>query len=245
MRSRSVVVSVGIVLIAGFATLGATYTVPHLLLQSGVVSSVAPTFDTSIYLVASYVGGSFELNSKTTLTVLPDIFLFGEAGLSFSPGEVSFGVDAGLGIVPFWLESVDVWAEAPAFESRLGEEGNVLLTGDAGGVLWLGSGFGGGFYLDVIAEIEGETNTVVFSSDTTIGYDMLDGLALDEELGARVEFQAPRFFGGQLLAEDDLSMLVGYVTARLRLNSLGLSVPGIVVGLEVSVESPLQDGSGE
>ncbi|MEU5595130.1 hypothetical protein [Streptomyces sp. NPDC020298] len=49
-------------------------------------------------------------------------------------------------------------------------------------------------------------------------------------------FVRPRFFAGQLLTEDDLSLLVDYLTAKNRLHNRSLSGPGVVCGLGVSCE---------
>ena len=44
----------------------------------------------------------------------------------------------------------------------------------------------------------------------------------------------PRFFAGQLLTEDDLEALTGYVTAKSRLHTRYLAGAGVVCGLEVA-----------
>jgi hypothetical protein len=49
-------------------------------------------------------------------------------------------------------------------------------------------------------------------------------------------FVRPRFFAGQLLTEDDLSLLVDYVTAKSRLHNRSLSGPGVVCGLGVTCD---------
>ncbi|MFF3371455.1 hypothetical protein ACFYXF_00705 [Streptomyces sp. NPDC002680] len=49
-------------------------------------------------------------------------------------------------------------------------------------------------------------------------------------------FVRPRFFAGQLLTEDDLSLLVEYTTAKDRLHNRSLSGPGVVCGLGVSCD---------
>jgi hypothetical protein len=49
-------------------------------------------------------------------------------------------------------------------------------------------------------------------------------------------FVRPRFFAGQLLTEDDLGLLVDYVTSKNRLHNRSLSGPGVVCGLEVSCD---------
>lgn len=49
-------------------------------------------------------------------------------------------------------------------------------------------------------------------------------------------FVRPRFFAGQLLTEDDLSLLVEYVTGKTRLQNRMVSGPGVVCGLEVSCD---------
>ena len=55
-------------------------------------------------------------------------------------------------------------------------------------------------------------------------------------------FVRPRFFAGQLLTEDDLGLLVDYVTSKTRLHNRNLSGPGVVCGLEVTCE-PCGGGS--
>ncbi|MGW5720007.1 hypothetical protein ACWEVP_27835 [Amycolatopsis sp. NPDC003865] len=50
-------------------------------------------------------------------------------------------------------------------------------------------------------------------------------------------FVRPRFFAGQLLTEDDLSLLTDYVAGKDRLHNRTLSGPGVVCGLEVSCDS--------
>lgn len=47
-------------------------------------------------------------------------------------------------------------------------------------------------------------------------------------------FVRPRFFAGQLLTEDDLSLLVDYTTAKSRLRNRSLFGPGAVCGLGVT-----------
>lgn len=49
-------------------------------------------------------------------------------------------------------------------------------------------------------------------------------------------FVRPRFFAGQLLTEDDLELLVRYVTGKSRLHNRSLSGPGVVCGLEVACD---------
>ncbi|MFJ5226422.1 hypothetical protein [Streptomyces sp. NPDC088400] len=49
-------------------------------------------------------------------------------------------------------------------------------------------------------------------------------------------FVRPRFFAGQLLTEDDLGLLVDYVTAKSRLHNRSLSGPGVVRGLGVTCD---------
>lgn len=49
-------------------------------------------------------------------------------------------------------------------------------------------------------------------------------------------FVRPRFFAGQLLTEDDLSLLVDYVAGKDRLHNRTVSGPGVVCGLEVSCD---------
>jgi hypothetical protein len=49
-------------------------------------------------------------------------------------------------------------------------------------------------------------------------------------------FVRPRFFAGQLLTEDDLSLLVDYLAGKDRLHNRMVSGPGVVCGLEVSCD---------
>jgi hypothetical protein len=49
-------------------------------------------------------------------------------------------------------------------------------------------------------------------------------------------FVRPRFFAGQLLTEDDLSLLVDYVSGKNRLHNRTLFGPGVVCGLTVSCD---------
>jgi len=49
-------------------------------------------------------------------------------------------------------------------------------------------------------------------------------------------FVRPRFFAGQLLTEDDLSLLTDYVSGKSRLHNRMVSGPGVVCGLEVSCD---------
>ncbi|GAB3744266.1 hypothetical protein GCM10027598_78540 [Amycolatopsis oliviviridis] len=50
-------------------------------------------------------------------------------------------------------------------------------------------------------------------------------------------FVRPRFFTGQLLTEDDLTLLTDYVAGKDRLHNRTLSGPGVVCGLEVFCDS--------
>ncbi|WP_138733764.1 hypothetical protein [Modestobacter excelsi] len=50
---------------------------------------------------------------------------------------------------------------------------------------------------------------------------------------ATAGFTRPRFFAGQLLTEDDLQLLIDYVTGKDRLRNRLLFGPGVVSGLEV------------
>ncbi|AGP52570.1 hypothetical protein [Streptomyces rapamycinicus] len=49
-------------------------------------------------------------------------------------------------------------------------------------------------------------------------------------------FVRPRFFAGQLLTEDDLSLLVEYTTAKARLHNRSLYGPGVICGLGVTCD---------
>lgn len=49
-------------------------------------------------------------------------------------------------------------------------------------------------------------------------------------------FVRPRFFAGQLLTEDDLSLLTDYVAGKDRLHNRTVFGPGVVCGLEVSCD---------
>ncbi|MCP2163325.1 hypothetical protein [Goodfellowiella coeruleoviolacea] len=55
-------------------------------------------------------------------------------------------------------------------------------------------------------------------------------------------FVRPRFFAGQLLTEDDLGLLVAYLTDKNRLHNRSLSGPGVIRGLEVACD-PCGGGS--
>jgi hypothetical protein len=236
MRVTFTAVGIVLVVLVGVAAVGDAVVVSHLVLRGGVVSSVAPAFDAGAYLAASYSGDVFGVSSETTLIAVPDLFLFEDLTASYSPGPIDAGVDVGLGIIPFRLDTVNVWAKVAVAEASLGAEERGFLTVDVGGRLWFGAVLGGDVYADVVTEIPGETVSAVLESETWIEYGAIGGLAAEETLEARVEFQAPQFFGGQLLTEDDLTQLACYVTARLRLDSRGFTVPGIVIGLELSVE---------
>lgn len=49
-------------------------------------------------------------------------------------------------------------------------------------------------------------------------------------------FVRPRFFAGQLLTEDDLTLLVDYTTAKTRLHNRNVLGPGVVCGFEVGCD---------
>lgn len=49
-------------------------------------------------------------------------------------------------------------------------------------------------------------------------------------------FVRPRFFAGQLLTEDDLSLLLDYTTAKRRLHNRSLYGPGVICGLGVTCD---------
>lgn len=49
-------------------------------------------------------------------------------------------------------------------------------------------------------------------------------------------FTRPRFFPGQLLTEEDLTLLVDYVTGKQRLHNRSVLGPGVVCGLEVDCD---------
>jgi hypothetical protein len=53
---------------------------------------------------------------------------------------------------------------------------------------------------------------------------------------AGTAFVRPRFFAGQLLTEDDLQALTGYITGKDRLRNRLLSGSGVVCGLEVACD---------
>lgn len=239
MRVTCGIIGIVLAVVVGVAAVGDTIVAPHLLLGGGVVSSVAPAFDAGVYLAASYSGDLFGVSSTTTLVAVPGFLLFEDLTASYSPGPVDIGVDVGLGLVPFWLDTVNVWAEVPVAETSLSADERGFLTIDVGGRLWLGTVLGADVFANVAAEIPGETVSVVLESETRVEYGAIGGFAAEEALEARLEFQAPRLFAEQLLTEDDLTRLACYVTTRIRLDLQGLSVPGVVIGLEVSVERPL------
>jgi hypothetical protein len=225
-----------VVVLVGVVAFGDTIDVPHVGLGGGVVSSMAPVFDAGVYLVASYDDDLVGVGSTTTLIAVPSLFVFEELTARYSPDPVNVGVDVGMGIVPFSLDTVNVWAEVPVAEEDIGQDAYALFTADIGGRLWFGTILGGDVYANLVVEIPGEAASAVLESETWIGYGGIDGFVAEEKLEARLGVLAPRFFTGQLLAEDDLTQLACYVTARIRLDSGGLSVPGIVIGLELSVK---------
>lgn len=49
-------------------------------------------------------------------------------------------------------------------------------------------------------------------------------------------FVRPRFFAGQLLTEDDLTLLVDYTTAKTRLHNRNVLGPGVLCGFEVGCD---------
>jgi hypothetical protein len=49
-------------------------------------------------------------------------------------------------------------------------------------------------------------------------------------------FVRPRFFAGQLLTEDDLGLMVDYMTGKSKLHNRSMYGPGVVCGLEVSCD---------
>jgi len=243
MRTRPVVAATLVFLVlTGGAAVGDTAVVPHLVLEGGLVSSLLPTLDAGVALGVAYESADFVARSRTTLAVVPSFSVREEASLHFWPGELEIGLEVGLGIVPFFADRFDVSASVSLVEDDLGGETPLLVTADVGGELWLGALFGGSVFLNLAAEIPGEEADLRLTSRTSLGYDALGGAGIEERLGARVSFQAPRFFGGQLLTENDLSSLVAWTTVRLRLDARGLAAPGIRVGFDVRGASPLPAG---
>lgn len=237
MRNCVLVLLLGLVL-ASVTASGDTMVHPHLILQGGATAGLIPVFDTSIYLSGTYAVDGFEGRARTSLTVVPGFSVYQEAGFSFFPGEMTIGMDVNLSVIPFVLAAADVWAETAIVESYIGET-DARFIGIAGADLWLGRMFGGEFFFRAIAESPEEGDWSV-TSITSVAYDQMRGLGLEEELNARV-----RFFSGQLLTEDDLSSLVGYATARCRLERNGFALTGIVLGLELEVRKPLQQDSND
>jgi hypothetical protein len=62
------------------------------------------------------------------------------------------------------------------------------------------------------------------------------GCHTSTEQPAATAFVRPRFFAGQLLTEDDLEALSGYVTAKSRLHNRHLFGAGVVCGLQVTCD---------
>jgi len=243
MRTRlAVAAALLCIALSGGAVVGDTAMVPHLVLEGGLVSSALPAFDVGVALGVAYESDDFVARSRTRLTVVPGFSVFHEASVRFWPGELEIGLEARLGIVPFFADRFDVSASVPLVEDDLGEGTPLLVTADVGGELWLGAIFGGSVFLNLAAEIPGESADLRLTSKTSLGYDALGGVGVEEHLGARVSLKAPRFFGGQLLTENDLSSLVAWTNVRLRLDARGLASPGILVGFDVRVASPLPAG---
>jgi len=210
--------------------------VPSVRWGGGVISSVLPAFDFGGQFVVAYRATGFETTSRTSFSIVPIFSLREEATLSFETGLADIGVDVGLSIVPFRLDTVDVWAATPLLEERLGEDESMLLTADIGGRIGLGAALGFDIFADLVTRIEGEAVSVLIESETSFRYGEIGGLAVEEDFNVRAEFQAPGFFAGQLLSEEDLTQIACWATARMRLSSGGLTVPGVIVGIELTVD---------
>lgn len=238
---RALAVMVGFAVVVGVAgaSFGAAVEEPCLVLQGGLASSVLPGFDAGVLLGVGYECDEFIAASTTTVTVLPAFALYEEANLSFSPREIEIGVDLGLSVVPFQFDIVNVWAATRFATVDFGGEPPVyFFSADAVGTLWLGEPFGGEVSVDLELSAPTESTTATLTSRTSIIYDSISGLAGEEALRASVAFDRPALFAGAILAEDDMTALVSWAEVRLRLDSNGFSVPAVILGVSLRVESP-------
>ena len=210
---------------------------PHLLIRGGARTSIIPTFDPSVYLGGTYALDGFDMRAETTLGFMNGLHLFQQFGIAFYPDDLGIGADAGFTISPFFLADANAWAETPILDAYLGES-DILVNGIAGAELWLGGIFGGAAFFRAIADVPGDV-PVSATSITSVSYDQMRGLGLEEEIDLRVRFESPKLFGGQLLSENDLSAVVTYVRAGCRLERNGFALTGIVAGIEVEFRSPL------
>ena len=231
---RSVLVLLVSALLVSVAVAGETPAPTGITYAGGVSASAIPFFDGSAYLRGVYSIEGFEARARTTATVVPDFHLFQDVGVTFFPDDLTIGARAGLGIIPFGLGAVDVFAEKTVLESEIGEKGGRFI-GVAGANLWLGRRFGGEIFFRAIGESAGDVPVAV-TSITSVAYSEALGVGLEEELEVRA-----RFFEGQMLADDDLSALVAYISGRCRLDGNGFGLSGVIVGIEVEFHSPLQE----
>jgi len=236
MKARALIALV-IVLLAGVVATADTMELPHLVLRSGALAHAIPFFDAAVYLAGTYAGEGFESHARGILTVVPGLGYFQEIGVRFFPGEMTMGAEAGFTLIPFHLATADIFAETAVFETYVGDA-DVKAIGIAGAEMWFGSVFGGRFYWRMIGDFPGESRLSA-TSITSATYDQFRGFGLEEEVDLRVRFDAPNFFGGQLLTDGDLTSLVAWANARVRLDANGFGVGGIEVGFEVEIRSPL------
>ena len=96
--------------------------------------------------------------------------------------------------------------------------------------MWLGRRFGGEIFFRAIGEFSGAVPIAV-TSISSVSYSENLGVGFEEELEVRA-----RFLEGQMLSDDDLSALVGYVSGRCRLDGNGFGLVGVVVGIELNSE---------
>jgi len=236
MRRFILVLLLGVLLL-GSTAVGQPVDDPHMALRVGAVGGLIPVFNGTLQLGATYATEAVEVTAESLFTILPDFHFFQRLGVAFFPGEMKVGAVAGFTIDPFFLAEANVWAETTIQESYIGDS-DTFFTGVAGAEIRLGGVLGGRFFYRAIADFPGKVN-VLATSITSVVYDEMRGLGVEEEIDLRARFEAPGFFGGQLLTEDDLSSLTAYTTVRAAYGSNGFALAGIVFGLEIEFVRPL------
>ncbi len=239
---RTVIVAVGalavVVLAAGGDTLADAVASPRVVMEGGLVSSALPSVEAGLSLGVAYESDTFVASSETTVTVLPDFLVYEEASASLSPGDIEIGLDVGFGIVPLGIDTANVWAGAPFYEKDVGGDTPIYLTADAFGTLWLGDPFGGAISVGLEAEFPGQSVTATMTSVASVTYDAVSGLGLEEDVEARFASERSRVVDeGPLTGR---TRLVGWTRIRLRLDASGFSVPRLLVGLGIRIESPVR-----
>jgi len=242
MRKISIVLLLATLLLSAAAT-GRPSDEPYWAVQIGGVAGLLPALNGSVQLGALYVTEALELTAESIFNVFPNFGFYQRLGLTFFPGEMAVGAIAGFAVDPFVLAESNVWAETAVLDTYLGESDS-LLTGIAGTELWLGGRFGGELYFRAIADLAGDV-PLSATSITSVTYDQMRGLGLEEEIDLRVRFNAPKFSTGQLLTGSDLSPLATHVTARCRLDRNGFALTGVVAGFELEFRHPLSPGEDD